>query len=128
MKSSLVRMFLFAVALVIVVPAVTPMSVFAGDAAAQNQPMERHMTDEEAEAAAAGCCAAFAGIMILIPLVIIILSIILGLWMYKDAQRRGDPQAAMWLVIGIIFNLVGLMIYLVVRKNRNVPPPPPPMA
>lgn len=115
------------VALFAVIALTAPASfdpVFAGTSSVHTQPSgDRPLTEAE-ERAVAGGCFACAGVMMLIPIIVIIASILIGLWMYRDAQRRGNPQAAMWLVIGIIFNIVGLMIYLVVRKNANAPPPP----
>lgn len=78
-------------------------------------------TDEEAGGLA---CAACAGIFLIIPLIVLVISLIIGVWMYKDAQRRGNPQAVLWLILGILFNVVGLLIYLAVRKSNAAPPPP----
>jgi hypothetical protein len=69
-------------------------------------------------------CAACAGIFMIVPLIYIVLSLIVGVWMYRDAQRRNNPQAVLWLILGIVFNLAALLIYLAVRKNQQLPPPP----
>lgn len=74
------------------------------------------------EEASGLACAACAGIFLVIPLIYIVLSLIIGVWMYRDAQRRANPQAVLWLIVGIIFNIVGLMIYFAVRKSGSQPP------
>lgn len=78
------------------------------------------VTDEDAGFA----CAACAGIFLVVPLIVLVINLIIGVWMYKDAQRRGNPQAVLWLVVGVIFSIVGLVIYLAVRKSGSAPPPP----
>ena len=100
------------IAVVVVAPLFTPLL------AAQTT------ADEEAGGLA---CAACAGIFLIIPLIVLVISLIIGVWMYKDAQRRGNPQAVLWLVLGILFNVVGLLIYLAVRKSNDMSPPPPPV-
>jgi hypothetical protein len=103
------RLFLF---LIILLAAALP-------AVAQQGPI----SDEDAAGLA---CAGCAGVMLLIPILVLVASILIGLWMYRDAQKRNDPNAVVWLIIGILFNIVGIIIYIVVRKNQNAGPPPPP--
>lgn len=56
----------------------------------------------------------FAGALCIIPLIIFVLWIILAIWVYKDAQKRGS-SGALWLIIVIITGIIGLIIWLVVR-------------
>jgi Na+/H+-dicarboxylate symporter len=56
----------------------------------------------------------FAGALCIIPLIIFIIWIILAIWVYKDAQKRGS-SGALWLIIVIFTGIIGLIIWLVVR-------------
>ena len=47
------------------------------------------------------------------------LSIIIAYYLHKDALRRGIKNSELWLLIGLILNLLGLVIYLLVRNNYN---------
>ncbi|MBY9003658.1 MAG: hypothetical protein KGD73_06775 [Candidatus Lokiarchaeota archaeon] len=47
------------------------------------------------------------------------LSVLIAYYMHKDALRRGIKNSEFWLVIGLILNLLGLVIYLLVRNNYN---------
>jgi 4-amino-4-deoxy-L-arabinose transferase-like glycosyltransferase len=61
----------------------------------------------------------FAGLgvfMCFIPIVAIIIAIAIGVWMYRDAERRGE-NGALWLIIGIIGGIIGLIIWLIVRPD-----------
>jgi heme/copper-type cytochrome/quinol oxidase subunit 2 len=79
------------------------------------------------EAAARVACGACAGFMFVIPLILLATAVIIAVWIYKDATKRGDPQAGMWAIIGFFFGVIGLAIYAVVRnRNTNLPPSPPP--
>jgi putative membrane protein len=57
----------------------------------------------------------------LIPLVIwFIIAIAVGVWIYRDAESRG-MGGAMWLIIGLVLGIIGLIIYLIVRKPKATP-------
>ncbi|MBY9014390.1 MAG: hypothetical protein KGD68_01730 [Candidatus Lokiarchaeota archaeon] len=47
------------------------------------------------------------------------LSLIIAYYLHKDALRRGIKNSEFWLVIGLILNLLGLVIYLLVRNSYN---------
>jgi len=56
-----------------------------------------------------------------------IIAILLCIWVYRDAESRG-MSGALWLIIVLIAGIIGLIIYLVVRKDKKTaaqPPPPP---
>jgi len=54
------------------------------------------------------------GVFCIIPLVLFIVWIILAIWVYKDAEKRGS-SGVLWLLIVIITGIIGLIIWLVVR-------------
>ena len=45
--------------------------------------------------------------------------IITAVWVYRDAQRRDDPQAAVWAVGSAIAWPIVLIVYLLVRDQRQ---------
>lgn len=54
------------------------------------------------------------GAMCIIPIIAIIICIVLAIWVYKDAQKRGS-SGALWLIIVLLTGIIGLIIWLVVR-------------
>ena len=52
-------------------------------------------------------------------------TIALGLWTYKDAQVKSEQSPAIWvLVVLLVPNMLGLLIYLLVgRTKKDVPAP-----
>ncbi|MFO7991161.1 MAG: hypothetical protein R6U61_02565 [Thermoplasmata archaeon] len=52
----------------------------------------------------------------MLSIVPFIIWLIIGIWMYKDAKKR-DENAVLWLIIGLIAGLIGLIIWLVVRPD-----------
>ncbi len=65
------------------------------------------------------------GLICLIPVVWFIVSILLCIWVYRDAESRG-MSGVLWLIIVLIAGIIGLIIYLVVRKEKKSEAPPPP--
>lgn len=55
--------------------------------------------------------------MCFIPVIAIIIAIAIGVWMYRDAERRGE-NGALWLIIGLIGGIIGLIIWLIVRPDE----------
>ena len=43
--------------------------------------------------------------------------ILVAIWVYKDAEKRGK-SGVLWLIIVIILGLIGLIIWLVVRGEK----------
>lgn len=70
-----------------------------------------------------------AGVCCLIPIIWFVVAILLCVWVYKDAESRG-MNGVLWLIILLIAGIIGLIIYLIVRKEKQpaapAPPPPPP--
>jgi len=50
-------------------------------------------------------------------IIYIAVSVFIAYYVHKDAIRRGIKNSEFWLVIGLIFNLLGLLLYLIVRGN-----------
>ncbi|MEJ2251169.1 MAG: hypothetical protein P8Y97_16145 [Candidatus Lokiarchaeota archaeon] len=48
-----------------------------------------------------------------------ILSILICVFIYKNAVKRKIPNPEVWLLIGLIFNLIGLIIYLLIRSTHE---------
>jgi hypothetical protein len=44
-------------------------------------------------------------------------SIIIAYYVHKDAILRNIVNSEIWLIIGLLFNVLGLAIYLLVRGN-----------
>lgn len=63
----------------------------------------------------------------LLPVLWIIIAILLGIWVYRDAESRG-MSGVLWLIVVWLLGLIGLIIYLVVRKEKRQAAPPPPSA
>ena len=51
------------------------------------------------------------------PLIWFIIAILICIWVYRDAKSRG-MSGGLWLIITILLGIIGLIIYLVVRKPR----------
>lgn len=56
----------------------------------------------------------FAGAFCLVWVVMLIIWIAIGVWMYKDAEKRGK-SGALWLIIGLLLGIIGLIVWLIVR-------------
>jgi Na+/H+-dicarboxylate symporter len=52
----------------------------------------------------------------------IIIAIVLGVWVYRDAEARGK-NGALWLIIILIAGLLGLIIWLIVRPKKKIAKP-----
>ncbi len=49
-----------------------------------------------------------------------IIFLLIAIWVYRDAESRG-MSGVLWLILVLLFGLIGLIIYLVVRHDK-VPP------
>lgn len=58
-------------------------------------------------------------IMILGMTLYIVSSVLIAYYVHKDAIRRGIVNSEIWLIISLIFNVLGLLIYLMVRGNYD---------
>jgi hypothetical protein len=50
-----------------------------------------------------------------------IAGILLCLWVYEDAKSRG-MEGALWVLIVLVANVVGLIVYLIVREENRPRP------
>ena len=57
--------------------------------------------------------------LILLPVAFIALWALVLIWVYRDAERRG-MSGILWLLLVLIGNVVGLLIYAIVRSERPV--------
>ena len=46
-------------------------------------------------------------------------SVLIAYYLHKDALRRGIKNSEIWLLIGLVLNLLGLVLYLLVRNSYN---------
>jgi hypothetical protein len=75
---------------------------------------------EMEDAAAATACAACSGVMLLIPIGILALNIFLLIWVAKDAKARGLDNSVLWMIVVLVFSLLGLVIYLFSRPKGEL--------
>ena len=58
-----------------------------------------------------------AAIVILPVIVWFVIAVAVGVWVYRDAESR-NMNGAMWLIIGLILGIIGLVVYVIVRKPK----------
>jgi uncharacterized membrane protein len=66
------------------------------------------------EAGVLGGLACLSGVMCILPIIAIVIGIILAIWVYKDAEKRGS-SGPLWLIIVLLTGIIGLIIWLVIR-------------
>jgi len=64
------------------------------------------------------CVGTFCFILVVFDLVI---SIVIAIWMYKDANERGK-NGALWGIFGFVLNIIALIIWLIVRPSISEKP------
>jgi RNA polymerase subunit RPABC4/transcription elongation factor Spt4 len=57
--------------------------------------------------------------MAILPLAFLALWVLVLIWVYRDAERRG-MSGILWLLLVLIGNVIGLLIYAIVRSERPV--------
>ena len=60
----------------------------------------------------------FAGALCFAWIIMFVIWIAIGIWMYKDAEKRGK-SGALWLIIGLLFGIIGLIVWLIVRPPER---------
>ena len=58
------------------------------------------------------------GVLILLPIIWFIISILISIWTYRDAESRGE-EGILWLIIVLFTGIIGLVIWLIVRPSRT---------
>ena len=51
--------------------------------------------------------------------------ILLAVWVYRDAKKR-SMEATLWLLLVLLTGFIGLIVYLIVRREHPIQQPPPP--
>ncbi len=59
--------------------------------------------------------------MVLGAVIYFIVTLLIAKYMHKDAIKRGIKNSEFWLIMGFIFNVIGLLLYIFVRKNYEEP-------
>ncbi|HEX9340354.1 MAG TPA: zinc ribbon domain-containing protein [Thermoplasmata archaeon] len=67
----------------------------------------------------------FSGAVLALCAVIFVIFILVAIWVYRDAESRG-MSGVLWLIVVLLFSWIGLIIYLVVRKDKLQPMMAPP--
>ncbi len=70
--------------------------------------------------------------MVICSVIWLIIWIIIAIWAYKDAQKKCMDSPIIWFIVVFLLGLIGLIIYLVLRKDKckekqaivQAPPPP----
>lgn len=70
------------------------------------------------DAGALGALACLSGAMCILPVIWIIVTIAVAVWVYKDAEARGE-SGVLWLIICALLGVIGLIIWLVVRPKEK---------
>src|SRR3989442_8419688 len=51
-----------------------------------------------------------------------IISLLIAIWVYRDAESRG-MSGVLWLLVVLVAGVIGLFIYFLVRGDHPFPPP-----
>jgi len=55
--------------------------------------------------------------MIAFAVVWFVVAILIAVWVYRDAEKRGE-SGALWLIIVLITGIIGLIIWLIIRRDK----------
>ena len=64
------------------------------------------------------------GVICTIYIIMFIIWIAVAIWVYKDAEKRGQ-SGVLWLLVVLIGSIIGLVVYLLVRSGFSQRPPYP---
>jgi hypothetical protein len=56
-------------------------------------------------------------VFILLPIIFFTITLYLAIWIYRDAEKRGQ-EPALWLLIFLVSNIFGLIIWLILRPEK----------
>jgi len=49
----------------------------------------------------------------------LVVALLIAKYMHKDAIKRGIKNSEIWLLLGFFLNVLGLILYVFVRKNYD---------
>ena len=52
-------------------------------------------------------------------IVLIVVNLLIAKYMHKDAIKRDIKNSEFWLVMGFFLSVIGLLLYVFVRKNYD---------
>jgi len=55
-------------------------------------------------------------------IVLLVVNLLIAKYMHKDAIKRGIQNSEFWLIIGFFLSVIGLLLYVFVRKNYEERP------
>jgi len=55
-------------------------------------------------------------------IVLLVVNLLIAKYMHKDAIKRGIQNSEFWLIIGFFLSVIGLLLYVFVRKNYKEGP------
>ncbi len=50
-------------------------------------------------------------------IILIVVNLLIARYMHKDAIKRGIKNSEFWLIMGLFLSVIGLLLYIFVRKN-----------
>lgn len=56
--------------------------------------------------------------IIIFIILFFIIAVLIAVWIYRDAERRG-MSGVLWLLVALVAGIFGLIIYLIVRKDKK---------
>jgi hypothetical protein len=70
--------------------------------------------------AACGTCGVGAGMMIVVPIILLALNVALLVWVARDAKARGMDNAVLWMALVMFTSVLGLIIYIFSRPQGEL--------
>lgn len=62
----------------------------------------------------------FSGVLCFFIVALFVVFLFVAIWVYRDAETRG-MSGVLWLIVVLLFGIIGLIIYLVVRHDKVQP-------
>lgn len=56
--------------------------------------------------------------LIVIPFIFFAIIMYLAIWVYRDAEKRGQ-EPALWLLVFLVGNIFGLILWLILRPEKT---------
>ena len=50
-------------------------------------------------------------------IILFVVNLLIAKYMHKDAIKRGIKNSEFWLIMGFFLSVIGLLLYIFVRKN-----------